>query len=278
MSSRLSFVIETMEVIDGQKLKSAHPDKDGYYTVPLAVIGATTQNKTYYVPEQFVESMVGPNSPFALQVRSGNIFGEFGHPFTKDLERIGLVMETQYSHHIRKIFTRDLPDGTILILGLVKPFGPYGKFLEESFASPYINTAFSLRSLCTETINRAKQRIDRIVRHFITYDSVGSSGYKQSSKRYTNLGLENLLTSMEEGHMDLEVCKEDLFTTSGTLKPAFESISTLNDNWVTDFFDAKEIKITSTSVPVSAIYSKDSNNLIIDGSKKMSIAHTLWKK
>ena len=110
MSSRLSFVIETMEVIDGHKLKSAHPDKHGYYTVPLAVVGVVTQNRTYYIPEYFIESMVGSKSPFALQVRSGNMFGEFGHPFTKDLERIGIVMESNWCNHIRRVFTRYLPD------------------------------------------------------------------------------------------------------------------------------------------------------------------------
>ena len=126
------FVIETMEVVDGQKLKSAHPDKYGYYTVPLAVIGRVTMNRTFYIPEQFIESMTGINSPFAMQVRNGNMFGEWGHPYTKDLNRIGIVMEKEVSHHIRKVYTRPLEDGSTLILGEIKPFGPYGKYLEES--------------------------------------------------------------------------------------------------------------------------------------------------
>lgn len=274
---RLCFVIETMEVIDGHKLKSAHPDKSGYYTVPLAVIGITTQNKTYYIPEAFEAGMNGPNSPFAMQVKSGNMFGEFGHPFTKDLERIGLVMEQNYSHHIRKVWVNALPDGTKIVMGEVKPYGPYGKYLEESFASPYINTAFSLRSLCTETINRAMQRIDRVIRHFVTYDSVGSSGYKQSSKRYINLGAENFGAFMDQGHMDIQVGKEDLFSMDGGLKPAFENITTLRDNWITDYFDAKEVRIISNSTPVAAYHTRGSNNVIV-GSKKLSVAHSLWSK
>lgn len=277
MSSRLSFVIETMEVIDGHKLKSAHPDKHGYYTVPLAVVGVVTQNRTYYIPEYFIESMVGSKSPFALQVRSGNMFGEFGHPFTKDLERIGIVMETNWSHHIRRVFTRDLPDGTTLILGEIKPFGPNGKYLEESFASPFINTAFSLRSLCNETLNRQEQRIDRIIRHFVTFDSVGSSGYKESSKRYTNLGLESL-NSFENGLIDFEVTQKDLIRPTGDIIPSFESITTLNDNWITDFFDAKEVRLKSTTVPVTARYTQGSNYLTTNTGRKVSLSHALWGK
>lgn len=283
MPSRLSFVIETMEVIDGQKLKSLHPDKDGYYDVPLAVVGAVTQNKTYYIPEAFIDSMVGPNSPFALQVRSGNMFGEYGHPFTKDLERLGIVLEEKQSHHIKKIYTRDLPDGTILIMGLIRPFGPYGKFLEESFAVPSINTAFSLRSLCTETLNRQMQRIDRTIKYFVTYDSVGSSGYKQSSKRYARYGLENAKFCEESfdtyasGDVSFELNPNDLIAPSGDIVRGFESLTTISDTWLTDLFGAREIRITSKSIPVNARHLANTNSVVTDDGKKLNLVRALWR-
>ena len=269
MSSRVVFVIETMEVIDGQKLKSAHPDKYGYYTVPLAVIGRTTLNKTYYIPQYFVESMTGANSPFAMQVRSGNMFGEWGHPFTKDLERISLVLEEKYAHHLRKVYTRELPDGTTLILGEVKPFGPYKDCLEESLASPFINTAFSLRSLCTESFNREENRIDRIIKHFVTFDAVGSSGYKESSKRYVNLGSAN-----ESFNFSMEIKPDYFYKKDGELITAYESKNIISDTWLTDLFDAKEVVITSKSIPVK--YIKGNNNLIDNSGKRKSFVQSIW--
>lgn len=270
MQQKVVFVIETMEVIDGQKLKSAHPDKHGYYTVPLAVIGRATLNRTFYIPKYFIESMVGANSPFAMQVRSGNMFGEWGHPFTKDLERISVVLEEKYSHHIRKVYTRELPDGTTLILGEIKPFGPYKEYLEESLNSPFINTAFSLRSLCTESFNKEENRIDRIVKYFVTYDTVGSSGYKESSKRYVNLG-----TGNESVNFTMELTQNDFYDTNGNIIPAYENKSIITDNWLTDLFDAKEVVITSKSIPVKYI---KGNHCIIDNcGNKRSVLSSLWK-
>ena len=273
-NSRVCFVIETMDVIDGQKLKSAHPDKDGYYTVPLAVIGRTTQNRTFYIPNAFIESMVGANSPFAMQVRSGNMFGEWGHPFTKDLERIGIVMEKEYSHHIRKVYTRPLPDGTTLILGEVKPFGPNGKYLEESLASPHINTAFSLRSLCTEVFNRAENRIDRTIKYFVTFDAVGSSGYKESSKRYINYGA----ASESLKNISFDVSPEDFFNNDGSVISAFESKSIITDDFLIDLFGAKEIVISTTSIPVTCRYFNGRSNIIDENGDRKSLIHTLWSK
>lgn len=279
---RVCFVIETMEVVDGQKLKSAHPDKYGYYTAPLAVIGHTTMNKTYYMPGPFVEAMTGPSSPFAMQVRNGNMFGEWGHPFTKDLERIGIVMEDRYAHHLRKVYTRELPDGSVMIMGEMKPFGPYGKYLEESFASPYINTAFSLRSLCTEVFNRMENRIDRTVKYFVTFDAVGSSGYKESTKRYTNLGTgkESLNYTEKElvdkTNFSMDVAPEDFFTKEGRVLPAFESKNIITDGWLTDLFGAKEIKFSTTSVPVNGKYINGKNNIINEDGHRTSLIHSLW--
>lgn len=267
MTPRICFVIETMEVIDGHKLKSAHPDKYGYYTVPLAVIGRTTLNRTFYIPGPFIESMIGQNSPFAMQVRSGNMFGEYGHPFTKDLSRVAIVLEEKQSHHIRKVYTRDLPDGTTLIMGEIKPFGPYGKYLEESLASQFINTAFSLRSLCTEIPNRKENRIDRTVKYFVTFDSVGSSGYKESSKRFVNLGLAN---------ESIDISIDDFYEENGHLIHAFESNNIITDGWLTDLFGAKEIKLSSTSIPVK--YFNGRYNVIDENGERKSLINTFWSK
>ena len=59
--------------------------------------------------------MTGANSPFAMQVRSGNMFGEWGHPFTKDLERISLVLEEKYAHHLRKVYTSFLQSASLTV-------------------------------------------------------------------------------------------------------------------------------------------------------------------
>ena len=279
-TSRPCFVIETMEVVDGQKLKSAHPDKDGYYTVPLAVIGRTTLNHTYYIPEQFIESMTGVNSPFAMQVRNGTMYGEWGHPYTKDLNRISIVMEKEISHHIRKVYTRDLGDGTTLILGEIKPFGPYGKHLEESLANPWMNTAFSLRSLCTEVFNRMENRVDRTIKYFVTFDAVGSSGYKESTKRFVNLGTgseglsHNVPTLIDKTNISYEISHDQFFTEDGGMLPAFESSHVITDEWLLDFFGAKEIRLSTQIEPVR--HFSGSDNVIAKNGNRQSLISALW--
>lgn len=265
--SQVKFVIETMEIVNGEALKSLRPDKDGYYDVPLAVIGIPTRNRTFYYPKEFIDALTSNKSPFNMLVLDGGLYGEWGHPFTQDLNRIMQVDEKCYSHHIRKVYADREVDGGTLIKGKLKPFGPYGKYLEQSLHEPYMNTAFSLRSICTEMMDTASQLIKRTIKHLVTFDGVGASGYKQSTKRYASAGIEN---------MSIPLQIEDFFKSDGVTYACESKVIT--DGFLTDLFGARAIKFSTTSIPITGTHIQGRSNFIGSDGNKHSIAHALLAK
>lgn len=186
----LNFVIETLIVRDGQKLGRMRPDEHGYYNdFPMAVLGIPTRNKTYYKAQEFVKQMTSPDSFFYQLLSDGNLYGEFGHPDltglneSQMLERLLKIDEKLKSHHFRKVKSGNtLENGGMLILGDIKPCGPYGEHLRNEIEEPFMNTAFSLRSLAQEAIQNGIRIRD--VRKMVTFDYVNAGGYIQAAKRY----------------------------------------------------------------------------------------------
>ena len=111
--------------------------------------------------------------------------------------------------------------------------------------------------------------VNVIVPAVVTFDAVGSSGYKESSKRYVNLGSAN-----ESFNFSMEIKPDDFYKKDGELITAYESKNIISDTWLTDLFDAKEVVITSKSIPVK--YIKGNNNLIDNSGKRKSFVQSIW--
>ena len=67
---------------------------------------------------------------------------------------------------------------------------------------------------------------------------------------------------------------DDFYKKDGELITAYESKNIISDTWLTDLFDAKEVVITSKSIPVK--YIKGNNNLIDNSGKRKSFVQSIW--
>lgn len=193
----ISFVVDVLAVRNGRKLGAIRPDEDGYYTVPLAVLGTPTDNRTYYEVEDFVSQLTSKESFINKCLSDGKLFGEYGHPMIRSLAedqqlpRLMVIDEKNVSHQIGKIWTGEILDnGGRILYGHIKPTGPYGEDLQSSLDDPCINTSFSLRSIAhSRDVNGL---IRRRIKHLVTFDFVNAGGYAEASKRYSP-GVESLL-------------------------------------------------------------------------------------
>lgn len=187
---KISFVVDVLVVRNGRKLGAIRPDADGYYTIPLAVLGTPTDNRTYYEVEDFVAQLTSPESFINRCLTDGKLTGEYGHPMImllpedKQLPRLMLIDEKEVSHHIKKIWTGDkLETGGRIIYGLIKPSGPYAEELRNNLDDSCINTSFSLRSIAHSRMEGNLTR--RRIKHLVTFDFVNAGGYNEASKRYS---------------------------------------------------------------------------------------------
>ena len=205
-------------------------DSDGYYKdVPLAVLGATTDNKSYYDVPTFVQQITSPQSFIKKLMKRRQLYGEFGHPNLTGLKtneeifaRLLEIREDRWSHHYKSIGTGPmLESGGRLILGDLKPFGKFADVCESSLNTPTINTGMSLRSITSE-----KQIEDisfRTMKKLVTFDFVGAGGSPEASKEFSP-GLENLdlkqlerdqsrlVVSMNEGRRIISTVSMERFT------------------------------------------------------------------
>lgn len=187
---RISFVVDTLVVKDGKKLGTIRPDSDGYYTVPLAVLGIPTDNHTYYDVSEFTQQLTSPTSILNRKLTDGKLYGEWGHPKINLLDekqvipRLLDIDEDKMCHHFKKIWTGEkLASGGIVIYGAIKPTGPRGEHLKANLDDPCMNTSFSLRSIASSRQEGNIMR--RKVKQLVTFDYVTAGGYNQASKRFS---------------------------------------------------------------------------------------------
>jgi len=187
---RINFTIETLIVRDGRKLQRPRPNADGYYEdFPMAALGVSTRNNTYYDVDEFVKQITSPTTYFNKMLSDGTLYGEYGHPdlrgmtHEQQLSRLSIPDEHRVSHHFRKVGSGEkLESGGRLITASIKPHGPFGPQLKESLDEPFINTAFSLRSITND--RQEGSLIRRKMCKLVTFDAVAAGGYSEASKRY----------------------------------------------------------------------------------------------
>lgn len=190
--SKYQIRVETMLVNQGHTLKQLRPDENGYFNnVPVAGLGYTTRNNTYYDVPTLHAELTSPTSLFNQRLIHGQLYGERGHPKIagmKHEEAIARLMdidENNWAIHIKAVRTGDKPleNGGYLLLADIAPHGPGADTVRENFESPFMNTAFSLRSITNQEIKNGVSY--RYMKKFVTFDFVGAGGYLEASKMYT---------------------------------------------------------------------------------------------
>lgn len=255
------FSISVMGDIGGKKLKAMTPDVNGVFNgIPIGVIGRPSRNKVIYEPTSFVKSMNDKDSLFYTKLTEGNLQGEYGHPEQKgpiqeQITRMYSIDPTKVSHAILGVETKDSSDGQYtLILGNIKPCGPYGKYLTESLIDPSRNTAFSLRSLTGKPV-RKNGFLEKKVLNTITFDAVEGPGYGEASKRFASL----------EHAVDIN----ELLKNRGVLEQIGLESTGLEELY--DLAGAETIKLFGTTI------ARDNNILTVDG-RKLSTFNTLFNR
>ena len=227
----LNVTIETDFVRNGKK-NTLKTDADGYYEIPVMALKQISSNKTYYDAKSFADIINSEKSSFRDRLKSGCLYGEWGHPDLSQFKdkresfaRLVKVDESRVSHHIKSL---SVEDGAVE--ASLKPYGPYGQFLEDSLNTPTINTAFSLRSLTKDTRMKSPKTNEDITYknliHLTTFDFVLNPGFKQATKVFAK--------SLED--LDDFIINEENEDISKTI-----SLENINDGYLNDIFSTNEI-------------------------------------
>ena len=277
MNNNLIFSIQTLETDVGGSLKGLKPNKDGVYCgVPVAVIGLESRNKSMYDPASFVNAMTSTQGRFYKALREGHLEGEWGHPLQQSnknefINRVMQIDRKNVSHHFTHVWTQDSRDGShIVVYADIKPSGPMGQYLTESFQDPTRNTAFSLRSLTADGSRLPNGATSKRVISLVTFDAVDCPGYEQASKRFMvsneNFGFQ--LVEKEEASFSIEEIIQfpDFVKVVG-----MESIECQE---LLDIFERDTIQV-KRSITLNGIYDASTNAIVTKQGPK-SVFHNLF--
>jgi len=251
--NNIHFSVAVLDQLDGHKLKTLKADEHGYFTIPVAVIGATSRNRAFYEVQSLVDQIKNPNSYFNMMLREGNLRGEYGHPpIDADLARIQNIFEPKVSHHIRRVYTGESTDKGTIIYAEIKPCGPQGKYLLEHILNPNENTTFSLRCLMQPMASTTPGVQNRMVRQLVTFDYVNMPGYKEASKWYAP-AQENFVLC------DVPLTMDKVYNSS---TGKFIGCENWSDDQIHDIFGIKTVDLSgehlSNYIPGSLTYKDDS--------------------
>lgn len=176
------------------------PDAEGYYTIPLGMYGTTNSAGMFYDGPSGV-SMFKADTPLMRRLNKQVLFMEWKHPepwenvvvqgqaakrYLNDNEylmRIRKIDDDRVCAHIKNLFLdHNAVDAqgrkAVMVYGVVKPYGPFGKYFKESLDNPNINTYASVRSITRDDVLRGVKYTCEIS----TWDAVGEGGILHASK------------------------------------------------------------------------------------------------
>ena len=241
------FSISTDLEFRGRQLKAIKPDANGVYKgIPLTVIGINSRNNVCYDKNSVIDCLTNENSRFVMNLRSGDLEGEWGHPLLdpdpkKMLSRLLYLDRTKVSHHFTKVYAKDTGNGSLIVYGDVKPSGPYGKDLKANFEDATRNASFSLRAATIPTKTENNVIYKRMLAMF-TFDAVDGPGYVEASKRFRDPSLEGLGIHVDDNNVDINVSKEDFLEATEALKSSGLE-SKIVDQAVIDAFGCDEVVV-----------------------------------
>lgn len=278
--SNLVFSVQTLKTDSGGSLKCVKPNSDGVYcNVPVAVVGLPSRNRAVYDMQSTLAAMSDPSTRFYKNLAEGNLEGEWGHPrlppiMTKQ-DKMNAVMRTiqidrtMVSHYFTRIRTEQSRDGQyVIVYADVVPFGPFGKFLEESFADSKRNTCFSLRSLTSDPTPMPDGNVMKKMKLLVTFDAVDGPGFEMAGKRYMT---SNESFSIEDEQLIQASVQEVIQFPDFAKVVGYESITSQE---LLDLFETDKVCI-EREFTIEGVFDPDKNTIITpDGPK--SVFHTLF--
>lgn len=175
--------------------------ENGYYRMPVGAVNCFNSAGAFYTDEG-LEEVLGESTIIYKKLVAGQLYGEKGHPRKqpgqtwKDFIRRILHIDMDNSALLFKGYevveqSFKVPGATKnvkIIYAVFKPSGPKAKELLESLEDPDSNTAFSVRSLTTDTvINGIIYKRYRVV---VVWDWVHAPGIEYAQK-YNGISLES---------------------------------------------------------------------------------------
>ena len=144
MDNNLRFTCGEIGTVNGHTIKALTPDENGAYTVVVGALEIPTRNNVVYDSDSLIRAMSDPTSRFNICLKDGCLAGEYGHPVIKtseDMSRLLMIDEHYISHYFQKIWVDETPvtikgKQGYRIMAKVKPYGPYGAYLEKSLRDP----------------------------------------------------------------------------------------------------------------------------------------------
>ena len=223
--------LECLKLAPGKKGIIA-PDADGYRTVIVGALGVKNNVGQLYVIDEEAKALFSQSSRLQRKIAKGVLYGEWDHPpidesksdewnydrqLNCDSDRIAI--------HIRKLWIDEnsniINDGKqiIPIMAEVKPYGPMGYLVEESFNNPSQNTCFSIRAMSADSI-RGGQYIKRL-REIFCFDAVPEGGIIVADK-YTSPACEKFtekhgFSYIAEQSFQIQMTKEHLIRITDNL-------------------------------------------------------------
>ena len=275
MGNQIIFSIQTLENKDGKQLKAIKPNAKGIYErVPLGLFGKASRNMNRYDDMSMVRSLTDPNSRFCKLLQEGNLLGEYGHPLIlsrEQLPRLTYIDMDRVSHRFTKVQADGTGEGCTLLYGDVKPCGPKGPYLTESFGDPDGNTCFSMRSLTTEP------KIIGGIRHrevlmMVTFDFVDGPGFEEACKRFMATGTEDFGGySVAEQYIEYSCSMEDFIKLeSAKGQHGLEAITSQ------EILDKLQENFVNIRNEVCGILDLRTKQLIMPTGKPKSVFHTVF--
>lgn len=188
-------------------------DADGYYELIVGGFNIfNTSNDVY--PYEPVKELFHNSGSLVRKIREGYLKSEYGHPkrppgmsYTDFVRRNLAIEETLVCGSWKSVEldfdycknVSHLPNNGIIVKGLIKPSGPYGKYLEESLTNPNENTAFSIRSITNDKVIGGIKH--KFIRHITTWDFVTTPGVRVANK-WAELGIESQIEEINSCEID----------------------------------------------------------------------------
>ena len=181
------------------KSKDLKIDNTGYRRIIIGAFNVDNSTGIYYPLTDRVKKLFEPGGSVRRRLDNGLCRSEMGHPdiskmsIEDALRRTTIIEETRVCAHIKSVELVPSKDANnsnvILVVGWIKPSGPYADTLEKQFLNPEENIAFSVRSFVKLTNIGGK--LYREITELFTWDYVSEMGIKTANRFDTLAALES---------------------------------------------------------------------------------------
>ena len=169
-------------------------DNNGYYEICLGALNIFNSKGEYYTLNG-AEKLFQQSSSFMRRMTMACLKSEEGHPKPGNMSqenfisRLLRIEEPNVCAHIKKVeldfdYAKKVNNAPsqdcVGIVGWVKPAGPLGKSLEDSFNNPDEEVCFSIRAFTKDYWERGTKY--RVLDEIVTWDHVTEPGISLATK------------------------------------------------------------------------------------------------